>query len=437
MISQPLNKLENTNDENIQKLSDNFKAIPDKDISRLYAKSEEKYRSKKSSVSENDKAEKISVITYKKPVFIKILAIASCILLIAGITTAVLKNQNIKPIPSDTSSHTNTEKNLLSPFGDISDCQVRCVSISYNPYILKTSSETSETLSEIFNSEEWTETDEDMMEGETGIVYVKGSDKLFRLTFGSPLIVQYYDGENSINYKVSKKIWEAGLSTACPENISGRLIPSKPDDLTLEGLWKNNEPCPDKIFVPYDTPDEFKGKNVLNNEPLYEFAYDISNIEYVGENSDNIVTGKVTGIKSNAYGTYENGKQAVTNISVLVSDDAAGKFKEGDTIVLTMLGGYISERDLIGQVREMTGGKYGEAKDKKSDEEIDSTCIHEIVGSGEIPITGKEYAFFVSGKSDEYYISGEENGILYKCDNIYIHRNGNFYDIDDLKALLK
>lgn len=47
-----LDRLENTDNDNIQKLSDNFRAVSDKDISRLYKKTEEKYNSIKNNASD-------------------------------------------------------------------------------------------------------------------------------------------------------------------------------------------------------------------------------------------------------------------------------------------------------------------------------------------------------------------------------------------------
>ena len=76
-----------------------------------------------------------------------------------------------------------------------------------------------------------------------------------------------------------------------------------------------------------------------------------------------------------------------------------------------------------------------------TEEEIDNEYYHEIIFSGEVPIIGKEYAFFVSeGKNGLYNSVGFEFGILYKCGKVYIQRNSNgfsLYDIDDIKAMMK
>ena len=436
-----LDKLENTDDENIQKISDNFRAVSENDISRLYKKTEEKYNQKKNGSADDEKSEKVSVVRYKRPSFGKIVAVASCIVVTAGIITGgfvisrTLKNKDNEIISADSS-----ETELMTPFGDISDCEMRCTATTYVPYIIRIEAEKVKNLSEIFNSEQWNETDEDMGPGDTAQIFVKDSDRNFRLVFGENRIVEYFDGEKEIKYKVSDRIWSEGFYTADPEDFSkltGKLIPSKTDDITIEGVWKNNKPYPEKMFVPYETPKELEGKTVLNGEPCYDFAYDFSQIENVGVCADNIVTGKVQSIMSRAEGTYEAGRVAVTDIVITVTDDVRNDFPKGEEICISMLGGYISERDMAGEILTMTGGKYGEAEDHKSDEEIENTYYHEIVGSGEVPIINEEYAFFVTKEKYGYYsIAGLENGIFYKCDNLYISKDGKFYDLDDLKSYL-
>ncbi len=432
-----LDRLENTDNDNIQKLSDNFRAVSDKDISRLYKKTEEKYNSIKNYASDGGKAEKINVVRYKKFSFAKILAAVSCIAVI--VTGGFLLNKALKNKDDNIVSSDISQTELMTPFGDISECEIRCTSVAYVPYLYKVEQKTAEELSEIFNSEKWIETDEDMAEGETGLIFVKDGEKKLRLIFGGNHIVQYSDGENDVRYKVSDKIWSAGFNTAAPEDFSvltGKLIPSKTEDITIDGVWKNNEYYPEKLFVPYETPEELEGKTIIEWEPCYEFAYDFNQMENVGMCSDNIVTGKVENITSIAEGSYENGKHAVTDIKITVTGDEKGEFANGETLDLYMLGGYISMRDSCGEILAMEGGKYGEAGDHKSDEEIDNTYYHEIVYSGEVPIINKEYAFYITREKDGYSITGGDKGIFYKCDNLYISKNSNFYDMEDLRAYL-
>ncbi|WP_141630227.1 hypothetical protein [Ruminococcus flavefaciens] len=194
------------------------------------------------------------------------------------------------------------------------------------------------------------------------------------------------------------------------------------------------EALPEKIFTAPELPAELKGKKIMDLQPEYCYAFNIEELENNAENSDNIIFGKVGGI------TYESkGGTAYTRIALLAAGDVRGQVSEGEKVIVDLVGGYISYKDKAGELLNMTGGKYGDGTNM-TEEEMENTYYHEIVESGEVPIIGKEYAFFVGAKGkDSYEVIGLEYGILYKHGSSYIQRTRqgyNIYTLDELEAML-
>lgn len=393
-----------------------------------------------------DNTEVSGVDVYHRPVWRKVLAAASVLILIAGIGTGgvlmlkIIKNNNdVLSELESTSESQVTQNESAAPFGDISGGRIRLMTTAYAPYLLDTEPETVKKLAEVFNKGEWEQIDSDtpVSDGETAIVYVNDNVQPFRLVFYEDNTADYELNNNIVRYRVSESITSKVYSEAGQTNeaLVSHLIPCRTEDLTHDGVWKNNEVMPEKIFEASDTPTELSDKDIIENHPLYDYAFDFQDIKKDAVNSDNIIIGKV-----NSISFEPRGGTAYTQISITVSEDISGSLANGEQVKVELVGGYISLREATGDTLYKTGGKYGDGINM-TEEEINNTYYHEIVESGELPIIGKEYAFFVHGKGVESYNNvGLEYGILYKCDNLYIQRNDqgyNFYDLDELKAMLE
>ena len=209
--------------------------------------------------------------------------------------------------------------------------------------------------------------------------------------------------------------------------------------LVSDIVTDDTEPIPENIFEAASVPDELKDKTIIDDEPLYEYAYDFQDTAQNAAEASDLIIGKVNGI------TYTSrGGVAYTQVHITVSEDTEGKLSAGDNVDVEFVGGYISVKDQ----RESMGGIPLENGNENSEEESDVSedediWCHEIVFSGEVPIAGKEYAFFVIPKgetSEHFNIIGQEYGVFYKCGNIYIQRRNSgyeFYDIDELKKLME
>ena len=221
--------------------------------------------------------------------------------------------------------------------------------------------------------------------------------------------------------------------------VTGGVILLRPSVPVSDIVTDDTEPIPENIFEAASVPDELKDKTIIDNEPLYDYAYDFQDTAQNAAEASDLIIGKVNGI------TYTSrGGVAYTQVHITVSEDTEGKLSAGDNVDVEFVGGYISVKDQ----RESMGGIPSENGNENSEEESDVSedediWCHEIVFSGEVPIAGKEYAFFVIPKgetSEHFNIIGQEYGVFYKCGNIYIQRRNSgyeFYDIDELKKLME
>lgn len=394
--------------------------------------------------AQNESTSEVSgVEKYHNTVWRKVIAAASVLIVVGGIgiggafmlkgmrnTDNTVSTDEVSEIPQETVVESS------APFGDISGGRVRFSTSSYAPYLLDTEPETVKELADIFNSGIWDEVESDtpVPDGNNIIVYVNDNVQPFRLVFYGDNTADYEINGCIYRYKVSEEIKEKVRSEVrhAEEGIVLHSIPYRTEDLNTEGVWKNNEPMPEKMFEAPVVPEEYKGMNIIEYEPLYEYAYDFSDIAKDVANSDNIIIGKVDSI------SYKpRGGTAYTQINITVSEDAAGSLSAGEQVSVELAGGYISMRESYGDMLYQTGGKYGEGIDM-TEEEIDNTCYYEKVLSGDLPLIGKEYAFLVAGKGEESYnIVGQEYGIFYKCDNLYISRDYVFYELYELEYMME
>lgn len=393
---------------------------------------------------QNESASEVAgVEKYHHTVWRKVIAAASVLIVVGGIgiggafmlkgmrnANNTVSTDEVSEIPQETMVESS------APFGDISGGRVRFMTPAYAPNLLDTEPETVKELADIFNSGTWDELDGNapVPDGENVIVFVNDNVQQFRLVFYYDNTADYEINGSTFRYKVSEEITEKVWSDARQTNeaLVSHLIPCRTEDLNPEGVWKNNEPMPEKMFEAPAVPDEYKGMNIIEYEPLYEYAYDFSDIAKDVANSDNIIIGTVDSISYKPRGGV-----AYTQINITVSEDVAGSLSAGEQVSVELAGGYISMRESYGDMLYQTGGKYGEGIDM-TEEEIDNTCHYEKVLSGDLPLIGKEYAFLVAEKGEESYnIVGQEYGILYKCDNLYISRDYVFYKLYELEYMME
>jgi hypothetical protein len=170
-----------------------------------------------------------------------------------------------------------------------------------------------------------------------------------------------------------------------------------------------------EITANLGVPKEFQGKKILDHYPQLDYETEM-NIQGISKYTNQIITGKINEISYTSIGESQNVKTAWTIINVTVNENLYGNIKPGENINIYTCGGYISMRDKLGDLLYAKGGKYGEGN-KLSEEEIDNTVYHEIINSGELPIIGQEYAFYLANgnkymNDNSYIVIGGENGQL-------------------------
>lgn len=449
-----LRALENADNEAIERMSESYKAVADSDRDRLFERSVRLFNERTDEISDTESGSTVvsGVEPYRRPLWHKLLAAASALLIVAGLGAGgavMLKNRKNRPdVNFNDSSETEAGSEAAAvnaPFGDISEARVRFTSPAYVPYLYEADADEVRSLAEAFNRSQWEEADADAPrpDGESALVYVNSGGQTFSLEFYGDNTVAWENGGAVTRYRVSEEASAAAYSAANPEVLQGRLIWSRIEDLNADGVWKNNEPVPEKIFEEPAVPEELKGKTIKVYEPLYEFAFNFSGIEEDAAHSDNIIIGRVDNIYDYVVsgigrGTGASGT-AYTVIEITVTGDISGVVSAGDKVAVEMIGGYISMRDLNGDTLGMRGGKYGDGSNI-TDEEIDNTYYYIKCEYNGLPIVGKEYAFCVNGKSDKGYpLVGQGYGMLYKCDNIYIQQNADgfrYYELGELEELL-
>lgn len=180
-----------------------------------------------------------------------------------------------------------------------------------------------------------------------------------------------------------------------------------------------------EITANFGVPKEFQGKKILDHYPQLDYETEM-NIQGISKYTNQIITGKINEISYTSIGESQNVKTAWTIINVTVNENLYGNIKPGENINIYTCGGYISMRDKLGDLLYAKGGKYGEGN-KLSEEEIDNTVYHEIINSGELPIIGQEYAFYLANgnkymNDNSYIVIGGENGQLLKFNDKFIRK---------------
>lgn len=197
------------------------------------------------------------------------------------------------------------------------------------------------------------------------------------------------------------------------------------ENINANSLINNENDYEYKITENLGIPKEFQGKKILDTYPLLEYETEM-NIQGISKYTNHIITGKINDISYTSIGDSKNGKAAWTIINVTVNENLYGNIKTGENINIYTCGGYVSMRDKLGDLLYAKGEKYGEGN-KLSEEEIDNTVYHEIINSGELPIIGQEYAFYLANGNEymnenSYIVIGGENGQLLKFNDKFIRK---------------
>lgn len=239
-----LDVLENADNETVERLAGEYEAVTEKDIQRLYARSEKIYSNRT-----NEDSEMVTgVDVYRKPVWHRILAAASALLLVAGVAVGgMLALRKMKTSPDNIMTDTTEATELFpkisnAPFGNISGERVRFMAAAYAPYLLEADADDVEQLAEVFDSADWTEISADtpVPDGETAIVYVYNDGQPFRLVFYGDYTVDYETDEKLTKYAVSEQAFSTAFEMANNLAFPEKLIWCEPENVTLKGVWETD-----------------------------------------------------------------------------------------------------------------------------------------------------------------------------------------------------
>ena len=183
-----------------------------------------------------------------------------------------------------------------------------------------------------------------------------------------------------------------------------------------------------------------EGRNIidLDYSATADYSYDINSLPELGRHSCNVISGTVEGysFRENQTSSSYTGE---TVLRITVTGDAMNELEPGTQTELVLPGGYSSMRQHYGDTLYAEGGKFGDGIDM-TEEEIDNTYYRYIFDNGEVPIVGKEYAFFVYDNGSGYGITGNNDSMLYKYDGVYIHKQDSgvlYLTMEDLKHMVK
>lgn len=488
-----LDILENADRNTVERLSQEYRALSDSDMARLYAKSEKIYKKRQQIPEEGYSATVSGVEVYRRPMWKKITAIAASLILIpAAVGGGVLfiKNRNaIKDTGNPTGSHMSAEELIGSmeetPYKDLIINNTESFDMFYEDYIspdnplqlsggpyneayvikpVKAMLVDGDSAVCLLNVWDFPVIDKDS--NYIGFINYDMRDLIENSVptfFGGEMIapqlnealkkgdIAYFatvDGE----YGIYEDNTVVALAPNTPEysgSITFEQVRTEYNILSADcrekiiysssgPVWDNLLDLPDHIFETPEIPEELKGKNIIDHYPMYEWGFDYKLIENDFEYSDNILFGTVDRISYPATG-YGGGSSAYTQIEITVSGDINGNAASGEKATVYITGGYISMRSSYGDNLYKTGGKYGNGVNM-TEEEIDNIYFREIVDSTELPIVGKEYAFLVkTSGSGNYSNVGQLYGILYNCENVYVHRNTkgmSFYTVSELRKAM-
>ncbi len=183
------------------------------------------------------------------------------------------------------------------------------------------------------------------------------------------------------------------------------------------------EQIPEHAFSVFEVPqipDNLKDKEIIEYQPLYDFADDFSKITNTVKYADNVLIGDVKDISYIWKNNGNAGCIALTELKIEVNSDFKKSIKQGTEIKLYLSGGFCPVTDSNGVEDE---NKY----------------YHEIVNCGVVPKKNLTYAFFVHENNDNYSLVGEEYGILYKSDDYYYQHVDDdylYFSENELKELM-
>lgn len=437
-----LNAFENADDHTAELLSERFLRLDEDKMNEMFEMSRKKYLNGTKNGNSDSSADYAEVKIRRKTNVTRYIAAAAALVLAAGAVTAgirFLDGKNAQDTPYDSQiAVSDIPQAGNAPFGDVVYDDIRFISAAYVPYALEADEDTKAEIADAFCRTEWTEISEDDFQcpdGESHSVYVYNGGDPFSLVFYGNNYTEFRKGEEKKYYLSSGDAYSAVVKAADQpvENDQGfsDLVWIGMYWLKNDGIWDCKNVLPDETVTMFEdapVPEEARLKEIRTGYPEYEYDYNETDIDGIAEVSDSIIIGTVESV-SNSPVTSEDGGYARTMTRIKVIDSVrSGYLHEGDTADLISLGGYISLEDCVGSIiLESTGGKYGEAEDKMSEEERQNIYYHEITGDGEVPVTGAVYAFFVMEHDGQYTVTGNQYGMLYRNGDEYVQKVGGEY----------
>lgn len=455
-----LEMLENADEETVKRISEEYRALTEEDTAKLYKRSEELYRERMGGYE----AEESGVEIYRRPVWHKITAVAASLVLIAagaGLGGMTIMNhlRSQQPAPSTDEVTATTDvtepqeetsppsaepaEQVSSQLDDIVIDTIRFMDPAYFDWIITSADVTAEMLAGEINFSAWQETAVDSSYTESDYI------ELFIYNNGDPQdFIFYYDGcaadhiigDTVVRYTIPMETKRAVLEAVIRSDEEGERILYSYDKAITAGISENYEPMPEKLLEPMPVPAELEGRNIidLDYSATADYSYDINSLPELGRHSCNVITGTVEGysFRENQTSSSYTGE---TVLKITVTGDAMNELEPGTQTELVLPGGYRSMRQHYGDTLYAEGGKYGDGIDM-TEEEIDNTYYRYIFDNGEVPIVGKEYAFFVYDNGSGYGITGNNDSMLYKYDGVYIHKQDSgvlYLTMEDLKHMVK
>ena len=106
-----LDMLENADERTVERLSEEYSAVTESDVKRLYEKSEKLYNSRKTDFYFEPQDTVTGVEPYRRPMWSKVLAAVSALVLVTGaVTGGALLIRNFNGRPDDTLTDTTEEE---------------------------------------------------------------------------------------------------------------------------------------------------------------------------------------------------------------------------------------------------------------------------------------------------------------------------------------
>ncbi|MBQ3916018.1 MAG: hypothetical protein II690_05460 [Ruminococcus sp.] len=177
------------------------------------------------------------------------------------------------------------------------------------------------------------------------------------------------------------------------------------------------------VLVDMPIPEEFAGKHIQEIGAIYDYAFDLSDMQELFSRAGNVVVGVVENLEYTCVSDSISGGTPYTKVHITVTEDFAGICDPGQQAAISFVGGYLSMREKYGDMLYASGGKYGDGINI-TEEEIDNSVFYEKHFSGQMPVIGQEYAFIVTNESEpgNLWSLGEEYSVFRRTGRNFTRR---------------